>query len=91
VWLVDTSAWVEFLRAPRRLLLEDLAPCGGQIVTCLSVIQELLQGIDDERAYSGIHAALLAWPVHCDRDFAAISRVTGLRHVDLSPRLTRRN
>lgn len=138
MWLVDTSAWVEFLRAPRRLLLEDLAPGGGQIVTCLSVIQELLQGIDDERAYSGIQAALLAWPsvdsplttavvhdavqiyrqtrragvtvrssvdcliaasalrnglsvVHCDRDFAAISRVTGLRHVDLSPRLTRRN
>lgn len=27
--------------------------------------------------------------VHCDRDFAAIATVTGLRHVDLSPRLRR--
>lgn len=136
MWLVDTSAWIEFLRPPRRLLLEDLAPGGGQILTCLPVIQELLQGIDDERAYSGIRGAMLAWPsvdspltsavvhdavqiyrqtrragvtvrssvdcliaasaqrngltvVHCDRDFAAIARVTGLRHLDISTRLPR--
>ena len=27
--------------------------------------------------------------VHCDRDFDAIARVTGLRHLDISPRLRR--
>jgi predicted nucleic acid-binding protein len=134
VWLVDTSAWVEFFRPPRRVLLDDLAPDGGQIVTCLPVIQEVLQGIADERAFAGIRSAMLAWPsvdspvgggvvdqavqiyrqtrragitirssvdcliaasalghdltvVHCDRDFDAIAGVTGLRHLDISPRL----
>ncbi len=137
MWLVDTSVWIEFLRPPRRLTLDDLAPGGGPIVTCLPVIQEVLQGIDDERAFVGLRSAMTAWPcvdsplvnavvdeavqiyrqtrragvtirssvdcliaasalrhsltvVHCDRDFAAISRVTGLRHLDLSPRLARR-
>ncbi len=137
MWLVDTSAWVEFFRPPRRLVLEDFAPGGGPIVTCLPVIQEVLQGIDDERAFVGLRSAMTAWPtvdspvtsavveeavqicrqtrragvtirssvdcliaasalrhgltvVHCDRDFAAIARVTGLRHLDLSPRLGRR-
>jgi len=136
VWLVDTSAWVEFFRPPRRLLLDDLAPDGGPIVTCLPVMQEVLQGIADERAFAGIRSAMLAWPsvdsplvggvvdmavqiyrqsrragltirssvdcliaasalrhdltvVHCDRDFDAIARVTGLRHLDLSARLRR--
>ncbi len=137
MWLVDTSAWIEFLRPPRRLVLDDLAPDGGQIVTCLPVIQEVLQGIDDERAFSDIRSSMLTWPrvdsplgagvvdqavqiyrqtrragvtvrstidcliaasalghdlsvVHCDRDFAAIARVTGLRHLDLSSRLRRK-
>ena len=136
MWLVDTSVWIEFLRPPRRLILDDLAPDGGPIVTCLPVIQEVLQGIDDERAFSDIRSSMLAWPrvdspldaavidqavqiyrqtrragvtvrstldcliaasalghgltvVHCDRDFPAIARVTGLRHLDLSPRLRR--
>lgn len=62
MWLVDTSAWVEFFRPPRRVLLDDLAPDGGQIVTCLPVIQEVLQGIADERAFAGIRSAMLAWP-----------------------------
>ena len=136
MWLVDSSAWIEFFRPPRRLVLDDFAPDGGSIVTCLPVIQEVLQGVDDERAFSGIRSAMTAWPsvdspltsvvvdeavqiyrqtrragvtirssvdcliaasalrhgltvVHCDRDFPAIARVTGLRHLDLSARLRR--
>ena len=137
MWLVDTSAWIEFFRHPRRLSLDDLAPEPDLIVTCQPVIQEVLQGIGDDRAFMAIRAAMQAWPrvddplgavvidravevyrqtrrvgvtirssvdcliaasalrhgltvVHCDRDFAAIARVTGLRHLDLSPRLGRR-
>jgi predicted nucleic acid-binding protein len=62
VFLVDTSAWIEFFRPPRRLALDDLAPGGGQILTCLPVVQEVLQGIDDERAFAGIRSAMTAWP-----------------------------
>lgn len=133
MWLVDSSAWIEFFRPGRRLTLDDLA-VDGDIVTCLPVIQEVLQGIDDERAFNAIRSAMFAWArvdspldeqvmdravliyrqarragvtlrssvdcliaasalrhgltvVHCDRDFEAIARVTGLRHHDLSPRL----
>jgi predicted nucleic acid-binding protein len=134
VWLVDSSAWIEFFRPGCRLSLDDLAAGGGDIVTCLPVIQEVLQGIDDEAAFNAIRSAMFAWArvdspldeqlmdravliyrqarragltirssvdcliaasalrhgltvVHCDRDFEAIARVTGLRHHDLSPRL----
>ena len=134
--LVDTSAWIELLRRPQGLALDDLRGA-GEIVTCLSVIQEVLQGVRDERAFADIREALLAFPriddplgldvidravqiyrqarrlgltvrssidclvaasalghdltvVHCDRDYDAISRVTGLRHEDLGPRLARR-
>lgn len=59
--LVDTSAWIELLRRPQGLSLDDL---GGldEIVTCLPVIQEVLQGIRDERAFADIRASMLAWP-----------------------------
>jgi predicted nucleic acid-binding protein len=134
VWLVDSSDWIEFFRPGRNLTLDDLAAGGGDIVTCLPVIQEVLQGIDDERAFNAIRSAMFAWAcvdspldeqvmdravliyrqarragltirssvdcliaasalrhgltiVHCDRDFEAIARVTGLRHHDLSARL----
>lgn len=134
--LVDTSAWIELLRRPQRLSLDDLRG-SGEIVTCLPVIQEVLQGIRDERAFVDVRQSMLAWPrvddplglvvfdratqiyrqarrlgltvrssvdclvaasalahdltvVHCDRDYGAIARVTGLRHENLAPRLNRR-
>ena len=137
MWLVDTSAWVEFFRRPRQWTLADLAADPDLIVTCLPVIQEVLQGVADNRAYSAIRASMRAWPcydsplgpdvvdravqiyrqarrvgatvrssvdcliaatalghgltvVHCDRDFEAIARVTGLRHDNLSRRLGRK-
>lgn len=135
--LVDTSAWVEVFRRPQRLTLGDFGPLSS-VVTCLPVIQEVLQGFDDERAFAIAHAGLTALPcidaplgadvveravqlyrqarragvtirssvdcliaasalrhgltvVHCDRDFSAIARVSGLQHLDLGPRLTSRN
>ncbi|MEZ5290940.1 MAG: PIN domain-containing protein [Vicinamibacterales bacterium] len=134
--LVDTSAWIELLRRPQRLTLDDLRGA-GEIVTCLPVIQEVLQGIPDDRAFADIRESMLAWPrvddplgldvidratqiyrqarrlgltvrssvdclvaasalardltvVHCDRDYDAIARVTGLRHENLAPRIKRR-
>jgi len=61
VLLVDTSAWIEIFRRPARLTVEDL---GGldEIVTCLPVVQEVLQGFGDERAYRTAREAMLALP-----------------------------
>jgi len=62
VLLVDTSAWVEIFRRPARLRIEDL---GGldEVVTCLPVIQEVLQGFGDERAFRVAREAMTALPL----------------------------
>lgn len=60
--LVDTSAWIELLRKPARLRPEDI---GGldEIVTCLPVIQEVLQGIGDEPAFRRASSAMWSFPI----------------------------
>jgi predicted nucleic acid-binding protein len=62
VYLVDTSVWVEAFRRPPRVDLESLVPF-DEIVTCLPVVQEILQGFADERAFQGARAAMLALPM----------------------------
>lgn len=59
--LVDTSAWVEVFRKPARLDLDDI---GGldEVVTCLPVVQEVLQGFRDEAAFRVARDAMLALP-----------------------------
>lgn len=59
--LVDTSAWIEIFRRPARLTIDQL---GGldEVVTCLPVVQEVLQGFDDERAFRTAREAMLALP-----------------------------
>jgi len=61
VLLVDTSAWIEVFRKPAGL---DLASVGGldQVVTCLPVVQEVLQGFRDETAFRVARSAMLALP-----------------------------
>jgi predicted nucleic acid-binding protein len=44
--LVDSSAWIEVLRGRRREAFALAAP-ENEIVTCLPVIQEVLQGFDN--------------------------------------------
>ena len=59
--LVDTSAWLEVFRKPARLDLDDI---GGldEVVTCLPVVQEVLQGFRDEAAFRVARDAMLALP-----------------------------
>jgi len=61
VLLVDTSAWIEVFRKPAGL---DLAGVGwlDQVVTCLPVVQEVLQGFRDEAAFRVARDAMLALP-----------------------------
>jgi predicted nucleic acid-binding protein len=60
--LVDTSVWIEVFRRTRPLALTSLVPF-DDIVTCLPVIQEVLQGFRDERAFRIAREAMLALPV----------------------------
>jgi predicted nucleic acid-binding protein len=61
VTLVDTSVWIEVFRKPPRLRLEDVVDF-DDIVTCLVVRQEVLQGFDDERAFAIARDAMRALP-----------------------------
>ena len=60
--LVDTSVWVEVFRARRTLDLEAAADL-DEVVTCLPVVQEILQGFREEDAYRTARDAMLAFPI----------------------------
>ena len=60
--LVDTSVWIEVFRKPSRWQLESLVDF-DEIVTCLPVVQEVLQGFDAEPAFLRAREAMLALPI----------------------------
>ena len=60
--LVDTSVWIEVFRKPSRLRLEDHVDF-DDVVTCLPVVQEVLQGFRDERAFLVAREAMRALPI----------------------------
>jgi len=62
VVLVDTSIWIEVFRKPTRVRLEALVEF-DEIVTCLPVVQEVLQGFADERAFLLAREAMRAMPI----------------------------
>jgi len=61
VWLLDTSVWIDVFRKNKPF---DLAKIGGldEVVTCLPVVQEVLQGFRDEAAFRVAKEAMLALP-----------------------------
>ena len=60
--LVDTSVWVEVFRERRPLDLVTLVDF-DDVVTCLPVVQEVLQGFREEGPYRRARDAMLALPV----------------------------
>lgn len=59
--LLDTSLWIETFRRGG-VRIEELAPL-DEIVTCLPVVQEVLQGFSDERAFRVARDAMFALPI----------------------------
>jgi predicted nucleic acid-binding protein len=62
VVLVDTSVWIEVFRRPARVRLETIVDF-DDVVTCLPIVQEVLQGFRDERAFAVARAAMDALPI----------------------------
>lgn len=60
--LVDTSVWIECFRARDPLKLESVVDF-DDVVTCLPVVQEVLQGFDDERLFRTAQDAMFALPI----------------------------
>jgi predicted nucleic acid-binding protein len=62
VVLVDTSVWIEVFRPGSTTALDSFVDF-DQVVTCGPVIQEVIQGFDDERAFRVAKDSMLALPI----------------------------
>ena len=62
VILVDTSVWIEVFRARRPIDLEAILDF-DDVATCLPIIQEVLQGFRNERAYRAAREAMFSLPI----------------------------
>ncbi|HEY0556904.1 MAG TPA: PIN domain-containing protein [Thermoanaerobaculia bacterium] len=62
MFLVDTSVWIEVFRRPSRFDLGSVADL-DEVVTCLPVIQEVLQGFLEEHAFRIAREAMFALPI----------------------------
>ena len=62
MFLVDTSVWIDVFRGPGRARLEKAADF-DELVTCLPVVQEVLQGFRDEGAYRRARQAIFSLPI----------------------------
>ena len=60
--LVDTSVWIEFFRRPSRIDLSVVVDF-DEVVTCLPVLQEVLQGFREEAAFALARDSMLALPM----------------------------
>jgi predicted nucleic acid-binding protein len=60
--LVDTSVWIEVFRRRRPLDLPALVNL-DEVVTCLPVIQEVLQGFRDEQAFRLARQSMFSFPI----------------------------
>jgi predicted nucleic acid-binding protein len=90
VVLVDTSVWVEVFRRGTSFHLESIADL-EEVVTCLPVIQEVLQGFRDERAFQLARESMYALPVvESPLDAVVFDEAIGLyrrgRHAGLTVR-----
>lgn len=60
--LVDTSVWIAFFRKRRPLDLEAIVDF-DEVVTCLPVVQEVLQGFREESAFRSARDAMWSLPL----------------------------
>jgi hypothetical protein len=60
--LVDTSVWIAVFRRKNPYRIEEAIEF-DEIITCLPVIHEILQGFREESAYRTARNAMLALPI----------------------------
>jgi len=61
VFLVDTSVWIEVFKKNSVLRIEQVVSI-DEMVTCLPIVQEVLQGFRDDLAFRRAREAMLAFP-----------------------------
>src|SRR5712671_6907660 len=61
MWLVDTSVWIAVFRRKSPFDLMGAVPF-DEVVTCLPIMQEVLQGFRDEKAFRTAKEAMRNLP-----------------------------
>lgn len=62
VVLVDSSVWIEVFRKPSRVHLESVVD-PEEVVVCLPILQEVLQGFTLELAFLKAREAMVSFPI----------------------------
>jgi predicted nucleic acid-binding protein len=62
VWLVDTSVWIAVFRRRNPLDLADFVDF-DEVLTCLPIVQEVLQGFRDEQPFRIARDAMRSLPI----------------------------
>lgn len=62
VYLVDSSVWIRTFRRNHALQIESVVDL-ETVITCLPVIQEVLQGFRDEPAFRIAREAMFSFPI----------------------------
>ena len=89
--IVDTSVWIEVFRRKAPLDLDEYVEF-DDIVTCLPVIQEVLQGFRDESAFRKARSAMLSLPVvESPMTLETFEAATGLYRAAPTPWPARRS
>jgi predicted nucleic acid-binding protein len=89
--LVDTSLWIETFKVHNPLHLETLVDL-DEVVTCLPVLQEVLQGFRDDRAYRLAREAMYSFPtVESPLSLAVVEESVGLYRLARRQGLTVRS
>lgn len=76
--LVDASVWIDFLQGRDDVVTAlNLLITSGRVVVCGQVLQEVLQGSRDEKAFAKLedHMALWHAEVEAPADFVEAARV----------------
>lgn len=62
MYLVDSSIWILVFRRNRPLKIESIVDL-EEVVTCLPVVQEVLQGFRDEESFRIAQEAMWSFPI----------------------------
>jgi len=76
--LVDASVWIDFLRGDDDTVRAlNLLIKSGRVVVCGQVLQEVLQGSRDDKAFARLEGQMRLWHVEAEEpaDFIEAARV----------------
>lgn len=85
MYLVDTSVWIEVFRKSAHFRIEDFVSV-DDMVTCLPVVQEVLQGFREDVAFRRAREAMLAFPcLESPLSLAVFEHAVDLFHLKHRP------